>query len=116
MILALIGVLSSFQQFFIAFSHRVAPASTLAPLRYLSIPVGILAGILFFGEMMTPQILIGSAVIVGSSIFILRREKAASCRRREAGVSGRAGVCSGKQAIMGLAKFGLLNLAHAVTR
>ena len=75
MILALIGVLSSFQQFFIAFSHRVAPASTLAPLRYLSIPVGILAGILFFGEMMTPQILIGSAVIVGSSIFILRREK-----------------------------------------
>ena len=75
MILTLIGVLSSFQQFFIAFSHRVAPASALAPLRYLSIPVGILAGILFFGEVLTPQILIGSAVIVGSSIFILRREK-----------------------------------------
>lgn len=75
LVLGLIGVLSSFQQFFIAFSHRVAPASALAPLRYLSIPIGIAAGILFFGEQVTLSILIGSVVIIGSSIFILRRER-----------------------------------------
>lgn len=74
-ILVLIGVLSSFQQFFIAFSHKLAPASLLAPLRYLSIPIGIGAGILLFGEILTAEIIVGSAIIIASSIFILRRER-----------------------------------------
>jgi drug/metabolite transporter (DMT)-like permease len=75
MILVLIGVLSSFQQFFIAFSHKLTPASLLAPLRYLSIPFGIVAGILFFDEVMSVAVLAGSGVVVASSIFILRRER-----------------------------------------
>ena len=75
MILAALGILSSFQQFFMAFSHRVAPATALAPFRYLAIPMGIVAGILFFGEVLTFEIVIGSAIIIASSIFILRRER-----------------------------------------
>ena len=74
-ILVLIGVLSSFQQFFIAFSHKLAPASLLAPLRYLSIPFGIVAGILFFDEVLSMAMLVGSGVVIASSIFILRRER-----------------------------------------
>ena len=74
-ILVLIGVLSSFQQFFIAVSHKLAPASLLAPLRYLSIPFGIVAGILFFDEALSVAVLVGSGVVVASSIFILRRER-----------------------------------------
>jgi drug/metabolite transporter (DMT)-like permease len=76
-----IGVLSSFQQFGLAFSHKLVPASILAPLHYLSIPMGIAAGILLFGEVLTTEIVIGSAVIIASSIFILRRER----QLREAG-------------------------------
>ena len=75
MILVALGILSSFQQFFMAFSHRVAPATALAPFRYLAIPMGIVAGILFFGEILTAEIIIGSAIIIASSIFILRRER-----------------------------------------
>lgn len=74
-ILLLIGVLSSFQQFFIALSHRLAPASLLAPFRYLSVPFGIIAGIMVFGERLTTEIVGGSIVIVLSSVFILWREK-----------------------------------------
>ena len=74
-ILVLIGALSSFQQFFIALSHRLAPASLLAPFRYLSVPFGIIAGIMVFGEMLTFEIVVGSIVIVLSSVFILWREK-----------------------------------------
>jgi drug/metabolite transporter (DMT)-like permease len=77
-ILVLIGVLSSFQQYFIAFSHKLAPASFLAPFRYMSVPVGIVAGILFFQEQLTPFVIVGSAIIVMSSGFILRRENALS--------------------------------------
>ena len=74
-ILVAVGVLSSFQQFGLAFSHKLLPASVMAPLHYLSIPMGITAGILLFGEVLTPEIVIGSAVIIASSIFILRRER-----------------------------------------
>ena len=74
-ILMAVGVLSSFQQFGLAFSHKLLPASIMAPLHYLSIPMGITAGILLFGEVLTPEIVIGSAVVIASSIFILRRER-----------------------------------------
>ena len=70
-----IGLLSSFQQFGLAFSHKLVPASILAPLHYLSIPMGIGAGIMLFGEVLTPEIIVGSAIIIASSIFILRRER-----------------------------------------
>lgn len=74
-ILIAVGVLSSFQQFGLAFSHKLVPASILAPLHYLAIPMGITAGILLFGEVLTAEIVIGSGVVIASSIFILRRER-----------------------------------------
>jgi drug/metabolite transporter (DMT)-like permease len=74
-ILVAVGVLSSFQQFGLALSHKLVPASILAPLHYLSIPMGIAAGILLFGEVLTAEIIIGSTIIIASSIFILRRER-----------------------------------------
>ena len=74
-ILVAVGVLSSFQQFGLALSHKLVPASILAPLHYLSIPMGIAAGIWLFGEVLTAEIIIGSAIIIASSIFILRRER-----------------------------------------
>ena len=74
-LLIAIGLLSSFQQFGLAFSHKLVPASILAPLHYLSIPMGIGAGIMLFGEVLTPEIIVGSAIIIASSIFILRRER-----------------------------------------
>ena len=80
-LLIAIGVLSSFQQFGLAFSHKLVPASILAPLHYLSIPMGIGAGIMLFGEILTLEIIVGSAIIIASSIFILRRER----QLREAG-------------------------------
>ena len=74
-ILVAVGLLSSFQQFGLALSHKLVPASILAPLHYLSIPMGIAAGIWLFGEVLTAEIIIGSAIITASSIFILRRER-----------------------------------------
>jgi drug/metabolite transporter (DMT)-like permease len=74
-LLIAIGALSSFQQLGLAFSHKLVPASILAPLHYLSIPMGIAAGIMLFGEGLTPEIIVGSAIIIASSIFILRRER-----------------------------------------
>lgn len=75
LLLAMIGVLSSFQQLFLAFSHSLAKASLLASLRYLSIPAGIAAGIVFFDERLTSGVVVGSAIVIASSVFIVWRER-----------------------------------------
>ena len=75
-LLIILGVLASFQQFFLAQSHMYAQASMLAPLHFLSIPLGIVIGIVFFDEVITLKFLLGSAIIVASTYYMLMREQA----------------------------------------
>jgi len=72
-LLCLIGVMSSFQQFFLAHSYKLAPASVLAPLRYLSVPFGVGASVVFFDKILTPSFFIGTAILISASFFILKR-------------------------------------------
>ena len=75
-LLIALGVLASFQQFFLAQSHMYAQASILAPLHFLSIPLGIGVGIVFFNEIITLKFLLGTAIIVASTYYMLMREQA----------------------------------------
>ena len=50
------------------------PASLLAPLRYISVPIGILTGVCFFNEQLSPTFFIGAAIIIISSLIIIKRE------------------------------------------
>ena len=89
LILVVLGLVASLQQIALAASHRFAPASMLASLRYLSIPLGMGAGMIFFGELITAQFVGGSAIVIAASIFIVYRERAIGSR-------GTASVQSGK--------------------
>jgi drug/metabolite transporter (DMT)-like permease len=70
-----LGLLASFQQFFLAESHRYADASALAPFHYLAIPMGITFGVILFNETITVKFMIGTLIIVASNYYILIREK-----------------------------------------
>jgi drug/metabolite transporter (DMT)-like permease len=74
LILLIIGLVSSFQQICLAYSLKLAPASLLAPLRYISVPIGILTGVCFFNEQLSPTFFIGAAIIIISSLIIIKRE------------------------------------------
>ena len=74
LILLIVGIVSSFQQICLAYSLKFAPASLLAPLRYISVPIGIIVGVYFFNETLSTTFFIGTAIIVCSSIIIIRRE------------------------------------------
>ncbi len=73
--LIVIGVLASFQQFFLAQSHRFADASKLAPLHYIAIPIGVIFGVVIFGEVITPKFVFGTSIIVGANYYIFLRER-----------------------------------------
>ena len=78
LILVALGVIASMQQIALSTSHRFAPASTLATLRYLSIPLGMIAGMVFFDEVVTSQFILGSCIVIAASIFIIYRERVTS--------------------------------------
>ncbi len=73
--LVIIGVMASVQQIFMALSHTYASASSLAPVHYTTIPIGVLIGLLVFNEKIDFNFLMGTSLIVGSTLFILYREK-----------------------------------------
>ncbi len=73
--LIIIGVMASAQQIFMALSHTYASASSLAPVHYTTIPIGVFLGLLVFDEKIDLNFLIGTFFIVGSTLFILYREK-----------------------------------------
>ena len=73
-ILLIIGLVSSFQQICLAYSLKLAPASLLAPLRYISVPIGILTGAYFFNDQLSSNFFIGTSIIIMSSLIIIKRE------------------------------------------
>ena len=69
------GLLAGVQQLLMAWSHKLAPASTLAPLHYFAVPMAIFVGILIFDERITGSFLLGTSVLIGSTYYILVRDR-----------------------------------------
>jgi drug/metabolite transporter (DMT)-like permease len=59
----------------LAQAFRSAPAALIAPFQYSQMLYGILAGLLVFGDVPQPRMLVGAAIIVLSGLYILRRER-----------------------------------------
>ena len=74
LILLIVGIVSSIQQICLAYSLKFVAASLLAPLRYVSVPVGIIVGVYFFNETLSPTFFMGTAIVVSASIIIIKRE------------------------------------------
>lgn len=56
-------------------AHRIAPAPVLAPFMYTQVLWMIGLGYLVFGDVPAPRTLVGTAIIVGSGLYLLYRER-----------------------------------------
>jgi drug/metabolite transporter (DMT)-like permease len=54
---------------------RTGEASVLAPIRYTALLWAALFGDLVWGEVPEPWLLAGAAVIIGSSLYMIRAER-----------------------------------------
>jgi drug/metabolite transporter (DMT)-like permease len=68
------GVAGSFGQFFLNQAFRYGEVSLLAPLDYSGLVWAGLLGFIVWGDVPTPVVLVGSAIIVSAGIYIVRRE------------------------------------------
>jgi drug/metabolite transporter (DMT)-like permease len=74
-LIGLLGVLGTLAHLFLTWSLRFAPASTLAPMQYLEIPVATLVGFLVFGELPDGLAAAGIAVTIAAGLYIVVRER-----------------------------------------
>ncbi|WP_299044848.1 DMT family transporter [uncultured Tateyamaria sp.] len=68
------GILTGLAQFTLASAYSVADASFLQPFDHLKLPVNVVLGIAVFGFMPPGSMLLGSAFIVGASLYLLRQD------------------------------------------
>jgi len=87
-LLVVIGVLGLVGQFLLTHGFRTGDATALAPLDYARIVYGAVLGWLLFAEIPGLPSLIGMALIVGASIYLVLTERGANRRARAAAVAG----------------------------
>ena len=80
--LAAAALLSMIGQLFLISAFRFAPASLLAPFSYTQIVWSTLIGLFVFGSLPGPHTFIGAAIVVGSGLYILHRERVVRGQKR----------------------------------
>ena len=73
-LMLLLGVTGAAQQILLSYSFRYADASLLAPFEYLSLPLALIVGFLFWNEMPDLMSLIGAGTIVTCGILLVVKE------------------------------------------
>ena len=69
------GLTGGVAQIVLTLSYRQADASTLAPFDYSMMLYSLITAWLLFGELPTAPVLAGAAIVIGSGLFILMRER-----------------------------------------
>lgn len=82
--LVAVGFWGCFSHLCLTFALSFAPAATIAPLQYFEIAVAVLAGYAVFGDVPNELTLAGIAVIVGSGLYIIQRERVSARTKRAA--------------------------------
>lgn len=74
-LLTLTGVLAAFGSLFFVQAYRHAEANFVAPFEYTSLLWAIASGLLFFGDFPDGYTWIGAAIVVGSGLWMLWRDR-----------------------------------------
>ena len=73
-LLSMVGILGGLANLWLTQSYKFSEVSLVTPLKYLALVFAIIFGYLFWGEIPTLKTLIGSVLVIFSSIIIFRRE------------------------------------------
>ena len=73
-LLALLGLIAAICHLLVVYAYRLASIGILAPFQYVEIIGATLLGLLVFGDFPDAETWLGIAIIVGSGIYVFRRE------------------------------------------
>ncbi len=75
-VIFLIGFVGAFGHWCWATAHQYAPASTITPFMYMQIVYVMIIGYFLFGDIPDTAVYIGTAIVMASGLYLLRRERA----------------------------------------
>ena len=73
-LLAMIGILGGFANLWLSLSYKFSEVSLVTPLKYLALVFAIIFGYFIWNEVPSNKTLIGSLLVILSSLIIFRRE------------------------------------------
>ena len=73
-LLSLLGLLGGLANLWLTQSYKFSDVSLVTPLKYLGLIFAIFFGYIFWSEVPSAKTLIGSALVITSSVIIFRRE------------------------------------------
>ena len=79
-----LGLLGGFSHILLTESYRYAPASLVAPLDYTALLWAFMIGYWFFDELPTITVYIGAAIVAGSGLYVIWRERQLGLERARA--------------------------------
>ena len=79
-----LGMIGGLSHILLTESYRYAPASLVAPLDYTALLWALMLGYWFFGELPTATVYVGSAIVAGSGLFVIWRERQLGLERARA--------------------------------
>src|SRR5436305_10095819 len=79
-----LGVFGGLSHILLTESYRYAPASLVAPLDYTALLWAFIIGYWFFGELPTATVYVGSAIVAGSGLYVIWRERQLGLERARA--------------------------------
>ena len=85
LLMAFNGVTNVLGQYWWTRAIHLAPTSAVVPFQYLSLVWAMMFGFAVWGDVPTLGLLVGSAIVVGSGLFLLWRESRAHARATRAG-------------------------------
>jgi len=80
-VLMSLGFWGGLGHYLLIVAHRLAPAPTIAPFIYVQLVAVTVIGYLVFGDLPDVWTITGSAIIVASGIYLLRREQTVEAER-----------------------------------
>lgn len=70
-----LGVTGAAGQYFLTEAFRRGQVSVVAPFEYTALFWGVMLDLLIWGQLPGPLVFVGAAVIVGSGLYLIRRER-----------------------------------------
>ena len=69
-----IGLISATAFYLLSQAYRMAPPSKISLFEYIAVPLSVLWGFILWQDVLTPGTVIGMVMIIGSGVYIFRRE------------------------------------------
>ena len=84
-VIAVTGLAGGLGHYLLAMAPKFAPASTISPFIYSQILYMILLGYLIFGDVPRSAVVIGGAIVIGSGLYLVMRERGPRAPPKEQG-------------------------------